>query len=331
MCKFYQNDNDRHLLLLRPKARQGAIVIVCSILYISSPSIASFQHFRNRNYSLISNLRVDSGLDTNYFHHHHHHHPHNCKQQHDQLPSLNFHHYKTRTHNRILFTPKIVRAREPLTKQLAKRRNTSQHDDYDDDNNKKNEDDILKKVIQPLESVLSFLSTPIPNDTSSYSLPLVYPLVMIGLNLVLDSLTTVLLLDFFFVLFYIFARSAIIVQGDNDDDINDDDDDDEFLNLNSRVLDLVALFGSITSAGLVSPAGLSITIDDVGIEKNVGSALLILCFSFGVLNIISGINDGDSDGDGGDNHEHKNNLKDKNNDDLSSDLFSEWDRKFKDL
>lgn len=345
MRSFYlHNGHLLPLLLLKAgPGRKRVTIITIFILLLSSPSITSFQHFRNRNYSLISKL--SSRLDPNYYYHHHDIH-YNKQQQlhyHDQLSSLTINHCNTSTHSIILRIrpPVYAQARTPVTKLFAKRQRNNLKNDSD---NKADDDTTtLSSIIQPFESIFKFLLTPIPNNTSSpYSIPLLYPLLIIGLNLVLDSLTTVLLLDFFFVLFYTFARSVIIMQEDYDDDVDgyhggidgivddDVDDNDRFFNLNSKVLDLVALSGSIVSAGLVSPTGLSIVTDDMGLGENIGLILLLLCSSFGVVNLLYGIGDGYNDSnDNG--HNVRNKVKDKNGDDFSSDLFSDWDRKFRDI
>ena len=212
--------------------------------------------------------------------------------------------------------------------------------EYNDDNNK----NILSQIIQPLESTLSFLSTPIPPPSSKYSqysLPLVYPLTIIGLNLLLNSVATIILLDLFFVLFYTFTR---FVAYSYDDDDNDDDNDEYDYDIlkNKNTLDLVALFGSIISAALISPAGLSFdriatntsttsVNASAGLSDTIGLGLLLLCSSFGIVNLISDRRSdtatSTSNDEYDDLYEDMNNREEKK----KNVELSEWDQKFREF
>ncbi len=166
-------------------------------------------------------------------------------------------------------------------KHLNSNKNYYNNDDNDDS-------DPLNQIIQPLESLLIFLSTPIPPpSSSSYSLPLVYPFTIIALNLVLDSWTNTFLLDFLFIGFFLLARSTF-VQGDDDiDDYNDnydDDDDNNVFQLNNKILDLVVLFGSVVSTAILSPTGFQFfDVENIGIGNWIGLSILGICTSSGII------------------------------------------------
>ncbi len=212
-----------------------------------------------------------------------------------------------------------------------------------DDGGSSRDEDLISQIIQPLESILLFLSTPIPNNTSSYALPLVYPLTIIALNLLLNSVATIILLDMFFVIFFLFARSAII-QGDGDDDFDKDDDYDrggenddynELVMLDNKVLDLIALFGAVASAAIVSPSGFNFfDSGNIGVGNFIGLVLLAVCSSSGIIvnmrlwddkyynsndnNFLNDYDDGD--------------VREKTDvNDYSTKLISDWDKKFKEF
>ena len=209
-------------------------------------------------------------------------------------------------------------------------------------------------IIQPFfESILLFLSTPIQLLSKTnivYSIPLVYPIIILGLNLILDNWQSVLILDFFFVLFFTFTRTMLLIQEDNDfNDIDDNDDDVYGLDVinNNRILDLIVLFGSIISTGIISPTGISIkrlyNVNDDGsntiaVMGLIGFGLLLLCSSSGVVNLLrSSTSDmkesnrkslnGDSSMEGSRNNRNSNDDRDV----FTEDLLSEWDRRFKEL
>ena len=189
-------------------------------------------------------------------------------------------------------------------------------------------------------------------------MPLVYPLAIIGLNLLLiDSsrMSTVLLLDFFFLVFYTSSRWIAIMENDYDDyddnnTYNDSDEEAEggenpFI-VDGNILDLVALFGAIVSAGLISPTGF-LFIDawnDLGLASYVGLSMVFLSSISSVYNLMSQgtiiNNDNDDDDDDDDDNINRGDRKGTSNnkkrndvvqDQFTSDLLQEWDRRFDDL
>ncbi len=269
-----------------------------------------------------------STFSTCFLHHHHH------QQQQYQCPISNRFN-DVRRYNHSLTNSKFQQPPNQFNKRKSSHHTTVCVQKSKNDHNTDNEIIIQQKIIQPLESILTFLSKPL--GTSLYSLPLVYPLTIIGFNFLLDDIKSVLILDFSFILFYTFVRSVLVIQGD---DGFDDDDGDESLSLtakNNKILDLIALFGSIVTVGLISPSGLSIkTIihnDDVAISGIIGFGLLLLCFTSGVMSVLNGTQSQMTQevGEQEDRNNRRGDKNDNEDDDDSFNLFSEWDRKFKEL
>ena len=77
--------------------------------------------------------------------------------------------------------------------------------------------------------------------------------------------------------------------------------------------------------------GQFIVTDDIGVGENIGLVLLLLCSSFGVAHLLYGIGDGYNDSKNGNGVDGRDKVKDKNGDDFSSYLFSDWDQKFRDI
>ena len=240
-----------------------------------------------------------------------------------------------------------------------KRKSYNEQFENDDDNDiistSTNQTIQPTNIMQPFfESILLLLSTPIQLLSKTnivYSIPLVYPIIILGLNLILDNWQSVLILDFFFVLFFTFTRTMLLIQEDNDfNDIDYNDDDVYGLDVinNNRILDLIVLFGSIISTGIISPTGISIkrlynNMNDDGsntiaVMGLIGFGLLLLCSSSGVVNLLrSSTSDmkesnrkslnGDSSMEGSRNNRNSNDDRDV----FTEDLLSEWDRRFKEL
>mmetsp|Transcript_32043 Transcript_32043/g.37355 ORF Transcript_32043/g.37355 Transcript_32043/m.37355 type:complete len:300 (-) Transcript_32043:3-902(-) len=188
-------------------------------------------------------------------------------------------------------------------------------------------DDVSNAILEPLEYIVNLLSIPIPTN-SKYSLPLVYPLTLIGLNLMLE-MPTLLLLDIFFLLFYTLGRSITIYDEGDEDEDQELGGQDEFIRFNN-LLDLVVLFGSIASAGLISPTGLSFHMN--GIMGNTGLSLVVVSALSGLLKIFKN-NDGTTsfkvDNDAISNGIEKDETETSEN--PAAKLLDIWDRKFAEL
>jgi hypothetical protein len=123
-------------------------------------------------------------------------------------------------------------------------------------------------LFELLASVSSVVSTQIPLPIGGGgSISLGFPLFLASTIFILPT-TTSFLLGVFFIFYLYFGRS---VAGGIGSDANDDDVEDE--NVTS---DLLALFGAVASAGLLSPDGLAISAESDGSMSGAGVGLLAL-------------------------------------------------------
>ena len=148
----------------------------------------------------------------------------------------------------------------------------------DNDNNDSDADFLVSVV----DKVSSLASQPTPGLSN---LPLGYPLALLTASAVL-SVPTALLLNTFFAGYYYVGKYVLFLDDDGDDGVSidstvkdDEKDDGDSSVTGSSTTALAALGGAVLSAGLLSPEGLSVAVDETTalgvVALGVASATLV--------------------------------------------------------